>query len=103
MNEWTTNDANISDSAGKVNFKGFHGTYEITLTVPGVITKTSTIELEPGQTTAEYTLVLDCGLTWDINSDCHVNIIDLDSFANGWLTSYDFVDFASFGSEWGML
>jgi endo-1,4-beta-xylanase len=102
MNEWTTNDANISDSAGKVNFKGFHGSYEITLTVPGVITQTSTIELEPGQTTAEYALVLDCGLTWDINSDCHVNIIDLDSFADGWITSYDFVDFASFAKQWGL-
>jgi hypothetical protein len=37
----------------------------------------------------------------DLTGDCHVNIFDLKEFANGWLTSYDFADFASFGSEWG--
>jgi len=105
MNEWTTNDANTSDSDGRVNFKGFHGSYEIILTVPGVTTQTNTIELEPGQTTEEFTLVLDCGLPWDINGDCHVNILDFKEFANSWLTppeNYDFINFADFAKDWGI-
>jgi len=39
---------------------------------------------------------------WDFNGDCHVNITDLDTFANGWLGTYDFVDFALFAQEWNM-
>jgi hypothetical protein len=40
--------------------------------------------------------------SWDFNGDCHVNMTDLDTFANGWLSTYDFVDFASFAQQWGM-
>jgi endoglucanase len=43
---------------------------------------------------------------WDVSgNDCHVDIYDLDTFANWWLDEVDFVNFenfASFGSEWGM-
>jgi endo-1,4-beta-xylanase len=100
MNEWTTNDVNISDSSGNVNFRGFAGTYKITLAIPGVIAKTDTIELEQGQTTAEYTLVLNCDQLRDLNNDCRVDIYDFDIFANGWLNSYTFVDFAPFARQW---
>jgi GH35 family endo-1,4-beta-xylanase len=119
INEWTTNDANTTDSAGNVNFRGFHGTYEIELSIPGVTTQIETIELEPGQTTAEYTLVLDCTLASDLNSDCNVDYLDLDIFADQWLHAgdcsadpncadlinnnlVDFADFAVLGSDWGI-
>ena len=43
---------------------------------------------------------------WDlVGDDCHVNIYDLDVFADYWLDDeypFDFVDFASFGLEWGL-
>lgn len=43
---------------------------------------------------------------WDLyGDDCHVDIYDLDIFADYWLDEeypLDFLDFASFGQEWGM-
>ncbi len=59
MDEWTTEDSNFTDFSGNVNFRGFHGTYEITLTAPGEPCEIHTIELEPGDTTAEFVLVTD--------------------------------------------
>jgi endo-1,4-beta-xylanase len=100
MDEWTTNDANATDSAGNVNFRGFHGTYNITLSVPGEGVEIKTIELDPGQTPAEFTLVLDALVepntcddvnqlgfirTSDFNGDCYVNYQDLDIIADYWL------------------
>jgi len=100
MDEWTTNDAKTTDSAGNVNFRGFHGTYNITLTVPGAGIEIKTIELEPGQTPAEFTLVLDALVEpstcddvnrlgsirpSDLNGDCYVNYQDLDIIADHWL------------------
>lgn len=55
-------------------------------------------------------IVLQAGpLDWDYTGpagtpDCHVNIYDLDAFANDWLyylDSLNFLDFALFGQEWG--
>lgn len=41
--------------------------------------------------------------TWDVSgNDCHVDIYDLDAFADWWLDSVDFGDFAGLGQEWGM-
>jgi hypothetical protein len=59
MNEWTTKDANYTDLDGKVNFRGFHGSYEITLSAPGQTTEVHAIELEPGTTTVQFTLATD--------------------------------------------
>ncbi len=73
MDEWTTNDTNTTDFSGNVNFRGFHGTYEITLTVPGVITEVKTIELEPGATPAEFIFELNLG---DHNFDISRSTID---------------------------
>jgi mannan endo-1,4-beta-mannosidase len=40
---------------------------------------------------------------WDSDGDCHVNnALDIDGFAAGWLSPYNFVDFASFAQQWGM-
>jgi hypothetical protein len=56
MNEWTTHDANTSDASGQVGFRGFHGTYEITLSAPGQTSELYTIEIEPGTTTEQFEL-----------------------------------------------
>jgi GH35 family endo-1,4-beta-xylanase len=65
MDEWTTNDSNTTDASGRVSFRGFHGTYRITLSEAGQPTETYTIELEPGETTAQFVLqryVSDVGI-----------------------------------------
>jgi len=59
MNEWTTNDTNYTDSDGNVNFRGFHGSYEITLSSPGQTTEVHAIQLDPGTTTVQFTLATD--------------------------------------------
>ncbi len=59
MNEWTTKDSNYTDSNGMANFRGFHGSYEITLSAPGQTTEIYEIELDPGTTTALFTLPTD--------------------------------------------
>jgi GH35 family endo-1,4-beta-xylanase len=56
MTEWTTSDANYSNSDGKVNFRGFHGTYQITLSKAGETTEVHTIQLDPNTTTAQITI-----------------------------------------------
>jgi endo-1,4-beta-xylanase len=100
INEWTTNDANTTNRAGDVNFRGFHGTYEITLTVAGAPPEVKTIQLEPGQTPAEFTLTMDglvepadCNqvqafgyaLPSDLNGDCKVTFADFAVLAGRWL------------------
>jgi GH35 family endo-1,4-beta-xylanase len=56
MDEWTTTDSDTTDGSGKVSFRGFHGTYKITLSKTGQPTEIYTIELEPGETTAQFVL-----------------------------------------------
>jgi GH35 family endo-1,4-beta-xylanase len=56
MDEWTTNDSETTNSSGKVSFRGFHGTYKITLSKTGQPTEIHTIELEPGDETAQFVL-----------------------------------------------
>jgi endo-1,4-beta-xylanase len=100
INEWTTNDANTTNRAGDVNFRGFHGTYEVTLTVAGAPPEVKTIELEPGQTPAEFTLTMDdlveptdCNqvqtfgyaMPSDLDGDCYVDFADYAILADYWL------------------
>ncbi len=59
LDEWTTNDNDITDTYGNADFRGFHGTYEITLSALGQTPETHTIELEPGTTTAQFVLLTD--------------------------------------------
>ncbi|MBN1392263.1 MAG: endo-1,4-beta-xylanase [Sedimentisphaerales bacterium] len=59
MDEWTTSDSNVTDELGEVAFRGFHGTYEVTLSYPGQTTEIYTIELEPGETTALFEIETD--------------------------------------------
>jgi GH35 family endo-1,4-beta-xylanase len=59
LDEWTTNDSNYTDLSGNVNFRGFHGTYEITLSAPGQTPEVHQIELEPGTGTEQFVLLTD--------------------------------------------
>ena len=62
MDEWTTNDSNTTNGSGNVYFRGFHGTYDITLSVPGEPNdEVSTIELVPGGGTAQFVIETDFG------------------------------------------
>ncbi|MGA2916506.1 MAG: endo-1,4-beta-xylanase [Sedimentisphaerales bacterium] len=103
MDEWTTKDANITDLNGKTGFRGFHGTYEITLSRPGEPNaEIYTIELQPGEMPVEFTLITntlgkpnDCSevqtfgyaLISDLNGDCYVDYEDLLIMTDYWLTA----------------
>jgi hypothetical protein len=39
-------------------------------------------------------------LAGDINEDCIVDFKDLASFAQNWMTNYDFLDYAPLASSW---
>lgn len=56
LKEWTTVQSGTTTSDGKYPFRGFHGTYEITVTAPGAAAVTKTFELEPGSTTQVFTV-----------------------------------------------
>jgi hypothetical protein len=56
MNEWTTKDTNYTDTDGNVSFRGFHGSYEITLSAPGQTPEVHAIELPPGTTQLQFIL-----------------------------------------------
>lgn len=48
--EWRTEIEDRTDSGGNVRFRGFHGTYEITITFPDSTTMTTTLDLLPAST-----------------------------------------------------
>lgn len=60
LDEWTTSASDTTEPNGISLFRGFHGTYEITLTI-GEEEVIYEIELEPGTGTAEYVLQMDVG------------------------------------------
>jgi len=61
MTEWETHDSNTTDANGAVNFRGFQGTYEITLTYPGGNCEVQTIELPDIPGTIQFTLKVGNG------------------------------------------
>ena len=100
IDEWTTNDANTANRIGDVNFRGFHGTCQVILTVAGVAPEVKMIELEMGQTPAEFILTMDnfvepadCNqvqafgyaLPSDFDNDCYVALADFAVLADYWL------------------
>lgn len=54
MDEWTTEDSDATDVDGNVDFRGFHGTYQVTLSAAGQPDETYYIELVPGATAAQF-------------------------------------------------
>jgi len=59
MDEWTTTTNGTSGAGGAFEFRGIHGTYEVTLTPPGGEPTLRTITVEPGEGTSVLTLALD--------------------------------------------
>ena len=47
MDEWTTNDSAVTDGNGSADFRGFYGTYSVTLTLDGADPTVTTIEMTP--------------------------------------------------------
>jgi GH35 family endo-1,4-beta-xylanase len=63
LSQWTTEDANTTDSQGNVNFRGFHGTYEITLAKAGETNEIHTIELVPDANNTTQQFVIETNFT----------------------------------------
>ena len=54
--EWTTTTNGVADAQGMVDFRGFHGTYDITLTPPAGPPTLRRITVEPGAGTQVFSL-----------------------------------------------
>lgn len=89
MNEWTTKLDTIINGAGEVNFRGFHGLYEIEVSGGQFNSKPQifSIELLPSSGTADYTIIL-CPEA-DLNGDCSVGFEDFAIIANDWTKCTD--------------
>lgn len=99
MDEWTTRQTNITDSNGRVDFRGFYGTYMVTLTPAGAFPTTTAIEVRPnGQTEFPIELdyvnpptscdqVLHAGyrLQGDLDGNCRVDLADVAILISQWL------------------
>lgn len=92
MNEWTTNLNTSIDGTGELDFRGFHGVYEVE--VFGGLTNSSPqkfeIELLPGSSVAEYTITL-CPES-DLDGDCSVQLTDFAVLAADWMDCTNPVD-----------
>ncbi len=130
MDEWTTNDSGITDSNGNADFRGFYGTYFVTLTPDGANSIVRTIELIPGgpneftielaPNTCQEVKGLGYRLTSDLDGDCLVDYADLLVLVDQWLSTspveippnyspdislpeddkVDLLDFATLSTEW---
>jgi GH35 family endo-1,4-beta-xylanase len=68
MTEWETHGSNTTDANGLAKFRGFHGSYEITLTPSGGNPEVHTIELVDAPGTSQYTLKIGTGVPPDNNA-----------------------------------
>ena len=116
LDEWTTSDSNTTDADGNVNFRGFHGTYEITLSAPGETSEIHTIDLVPGDATQQFIIVTDlAGDVYDLDGNGSIGWGDVRVMAENWLQTgvnipgdfykdeadiVNFCDFAKFAEEW---
>ncbi len=57
--EWTTHTAGSTGGDGRFDLRGFHGTYDVTVTVPGQAPLVEQFVLQPGAGTQVITLNLD--------------------------------------------
>lgn len=97
MDEWTTNDSEITDSNGNAGFRGFYGTYSVTLTPDEANSIIRTIELIPGgpneftielaPNTCQEVKSLGYRLTSDLDGDCLVDYADLLVLVDQWLST----------------
>ncbi len=99
MNEWKTNDSAMTDDNGEADFRGFYGTYNVTVTLPGAEPTIAEIEIIPGGPN-EFIIELedlpapvDCQqvirygyrLDGDLDGDCYVTFSDLEIMLEQWL------------------
>jgi len=68
MDEWTTNDASVTDNNGNADFRGFHGSYAVVLTPAGGNPEVHEIELPDSSPASQYTLQLGTGTPADFNA-----------------------------------
>lgn len=79
--EWTTNTVGTTDTRGTFGFRGFHGTYDVTISVPGKAPFVKTIELSPGTGALVQTFTVDGNpvqvIYGDLNEDGFVDSTDI--------------------------
>jgi GH35 family endo-1,4-beta-xylanase len=85
MNEWTTETSAVTDANGELGFRGFHGTYELTVDLGDRI-ETTLIELPPGDGAADLIVNIPCP-TADMTGDCKVDFDDFAVIAADWYKS----------------
>jgi GH35 family endo-1,4-beta-xylanase len=59
MHEWTTIADGATNSGGNLDFRGFAGTYDITVTGPNGQTTVSRVTLNPGTSTSQFTVAIN--------------------------------------------
>jgi endo-1,4-beta-xylanase len=96
LQEWTTNAVSTTDVNGVATFRPFYGTYEVILSLPGVIPTITTISIAPDSGPTQFTLPLndpvDCvevhalglHLPGDLKPDCIIDAVDLSLFVPDW-------------------
>ncbi len=97
LREWTTDETLLTDGDGRASFRPFYGTYEVTLTYPGVaptvVTGAITPDADSDLASLRLNDPLDCAevhalglqMSGDLNPDCILNVNDLTLFAGEWL------------------
>jgi GH35 family endo-1,4-beta-xylanase len=58
LKEWTTRTNGFADSGGVFRFRGYHGTYDVTITPPGGTPTIRTLTLDPGAATNVVTFTV---------------------------------------------
>lgn len=83
INEWTTNSEAKTDANGVANFRGFYGTYRVTLTLDGAEPTEAIIEVAPN-TSNDFMLELTGMLPASLINGDFESGIRKGSFANGY-------------------
>jgi len=101
MDEWTTEDSQVTDSNGVADLRGFYGTYEVNLSMPGATPTVRTIELIPDGPN-EFIIEMDdlpnptnCQqvqdygywLPGDLDGNCQIDYSDLAIMLQQWLST----------------
>jgi endo-1,4-beta-xylanase len=102
MDEWTTLAQGTSDSDGRFDCRGFHGSYSLTIQHDGRTTETG-FTLEPGDEPLAITISLQSGSSCidcpeDLDRDGIIDGADLSLLLGGWGTSSARIDLDSNGT-----
>jgi hypothetical protein len=101
MDEWTTEDSNITDSNGMAAFRGYYGIYDVNISMPGMESTVTAIEVVPGGPN-EFIVQLgdlpipgDCqqvqnygySLPGDLDGNCQIDYSDVEILLAQWLST----------------